>query len=203
MMGKFIDLTGQRFGRLTVLSRAENTRNGTSTWLCKCDCGKLTVAPCTKLTRGLIVSCGCRRLSQNGDSNTRLYRIWYNMHKRCEDPKRDHYDKYGGRGIRVCDEWSNFSTFKKWALAHGYSDNLSIDRIDFDGNYEPQNCRWISQKEQMQNISTNRHITYNGQTYTVSQFAAFLGVPNYTIHNHLKAGWTAERMVGWHKHEQN
>lgn len=195
-MGKVIDLTGQRFGKLVVISRAkENTRNGTTRWICKCDCGNMTTVTKTKLTRGLIVSCGCYRSSKNGESHTRLYRIWYNMHKRCEDPKKDHFDKYGGRGIRVCAEWSDFFAFKLWAMTHGYTDDLSIDRIDGDGNYEPSNCQWITQKQQMQNISTNRHITFNGKTYTVPQFADSLSVPIYSIRNHLRAGWSIEKIV--------
>lgn len=171
-MGQLLDLTGQRFGRLVVISRAkENTRNGTTRWICKCDCGNMTTVTKTKLTCGLIVSCGCYRSRRNSESYTSLYRIWYNMHKRCEDPKRDHYDRYGGLGICVCAEWSDFFTFKLWAITHGYTDDLSIDRIDGDGNYETSNCQWITQKQQMQNISTNRHITFDGKTYTVPQFA--------------------------------
>ena len=189
------DLSGKRFNKLFVIGRAENTKNGTAQWICKCDCGKTTIVAGTKLTSGSTKSCGCFRKRRNGDANSRLYRIWHNMHRRCENPKHEHYDRYGARGIQVCSEWESYDAFKKWALSSGYADDLSIDRIDASGNYEPSNCRWATQKEQMNNISTNRTISYNGKTFTMSQFADFLHVPYYTISNQLRLGWSGEKIA--------
>lgn len=189
------DLTGQRFNKLLVIGRAENSKNGTSRWICKCDCGKTTIVTCTKLTRGNTKSCGCWRKRRNGESRTRLYNIWNNMHKRCENPNHGHYTRYGGRGICICEDWRHYENFKEWALSSGYKDNLSIDRINVNGNYEPNNCRWVTQKEQMNNIATNKMIIYDGKSYTASQFADFLHVPRYTIRNQMRLGWSPEKMA--------
>lgn len=194
-MATLNDLTGKRFNKLLVIGRAENSKNGTARWICKCDCGNITTVACTKLTSGSTKSCGCWRKRRNGEACTRLYGIWRNMHRRCENPKHDHYDRYGARGIRVCPEWEDFESFKAWATASGYKDDLSIDRIDVNGNYEPNNCRWATQKEQMNNIATNKTLTYNGKTFTVSQFADFLHVPRYTIRNQIRLGWSAEKIA--------
>lgn len=193
------DLTGQRFGRLVIIRRADqNDKHNQAVWVCQCDCGKITTAITAKLKGGYKVSCGCWRNRRNGESRTRLFVIWRNMLDRCNNPKRDNYEHYGDKGVRVCSAWGDYETFKAWALSNGYRDNLSIDRIDSAGNYEPNNCRWVTQKEQMQNISSNRHISYMDKQYTVSQFADLLSVPTYTIRNHLRAGWTPERMVKYH-----
>lgn len=195
-MSHLMDLVGQRFEKLTVIElHSRGTSKTPVRWRIRCDCGTEKVVSSNKLKNGYVKSCGCLRASRNGESATRLFRIWRNMHKRCEDPKRDHYDRYGGRGISVCKEWNDFSAFKEWALENGYSDALSIDRIDGNGNYEPNNCQWITQKEQMQNISTNKHIEFAGSVYTLSQFAEYLGVPKYTVQNRLRLGWNAEQIA--------
>lgn len=158
-MPKLIDLTGQRFGRLTVVDRCGCTSDGHSAWLCKCDCGKTSVVNGRYLTHGNTTSCGCfhkemlsKRSTTHRKVHTRLYSIWTNMISRCTNEKVPCYHCYGGRGITVCDEWKNdFMTFYEWAMANGYADNLTIDRADNDGNYEPSNCRWITMKEQSQN----------------------------------------------------
>lgn len=157
-MPKLIDLTGKKYGRLTVIERS-GVRGGQSSWLCKCECGNKKVVIGKNLRRGLTTSCGCYhnellsvRNTTHGLSKTRIYRIWRDMKNRCFYSKDKHFKDYGGRGITICDEWKNsFESFYKWSDANGYSEKLTIDRIDNDGNYEPSNCRWITMKEQCQN----------------------------------------------------
>ena len=133
----FIDLTGSRFGRFVALERAPSER-GTK-WLCLCDCGNTKVVDAPSLRRGLSTSCGCISRTHGG-FGTRPYRIWANMLNRCRNPNVPAYKDYGGRGITVCEQWTDFAAFSVWALANGYADNLTIERKDVNGNYEPGNC---------------------------------------------------------------
>ena len=158
-----IDLIGQRFGRLLVLERAGNDSGGRALWKCRCDCGKVTVARGNDLRNGHTQSCGCKNAEESrirerethtthGGSETRLYRIWRGMKTRCYVPSSSGYAYYGGRGIAVCEEWiDDFTAFRDWALANGYADNLSIDRIDNEKGYSTENCRWVTSYEQMHN----------------------------------------------------
>lgn len=190
-MSKRIDLTGQHLGRWTVIEYAGNTHNG-AWWKCRCDCGTVRIVNGRKLRDGTSKSCGCLRrelMSKHGASNTRLYGIWTNMKGRCNNPNAEGYKDYGGRGIQVCDEWAHdFSVFQEWAMSHGYQESLSIDRVDVDGNYCPENCRWASMKEQQNNKRTNVFCEIDGETRTLSQWAEFSNLPKYEIYDRWRRG---------------
>ena len=165
------DLTGKRFGRLTVLKEAEERKYGSVCWICKCDCGKTVIESSRALTQGYAKSCGCLKVEKakanlpkekSGSDNpaylhgecgkSRLYSIWQGMKKRCYSKKQINFKYYGGRGITVCDVWRNsFEAFRDWALANGYRNDLTLDRIDPNGNYSPDNCRWATWSQQNKN----------------------------------------------------
>jgi len=124
---------------------------------------------------------------------TRLGRIYHNMKTRCYNPNYDKYKYYGGKGIKVCDEWlESWYAFEDWAMENGYNDSLTLDRIDPEGNYSPENCRWISMKEQANNRTSNRMIEYNGETKSLQQWADILGIKAHTLSQRLDTGWSVE-----------
>lgn len=154
-MNNFI---GCRFGRLVVIAEAERSKSRRRRWECVCDCGGQTVTDTTKLTSGNTKSCGCltkdtarARHLLHGGKGSRLYNIWKNARQRCRNPKTPDYILYGGRGIQFSPIWDDFAVFRDWAMANGYQDDLTIDRINPDGDYCPENCRWVGWKEQRQN----------------------------------------------------
>lgn len=171
-MGKKIDLTGKRFGMLVVIGTVDKTsKRREPYWLCRCDCGKERIVRGSNLRSGNTKSCGCNQFSgigknHFGASNSnykygitghRLYIIWSSMKQRCNNPNAHEYTAYGGRGIKVCDEWlHDAKAFYDWAMANGYADDLTIDRIENDKGYSPDNCRWIPQSEQYSNMRNSR-----------------------------------------------
>jgi len=199
-----IDLTGQKFGRLTVLGIASyNKETKRVIWNCRCDCGKTIEVFAYNLRSGHGHSCGClrneksaERKTTHGKRNTRLYRIWIGMRARCFNKNSIRYPSYGGRGITVCESWGNdFIAFETWALSNGYADNLSIDRIDVNGNYEPSNCRWADIFIQHNNKRNNCFITINGETHTYSEWERIRGLKPNTIHVRISSGWNPEEAV--------
>lgn len=149
-----LDLTGHHFGNVTAISFV-GTKNGRGYWKCKCDCGNTKIFCTRELRAGDVTSCGCNRKSRatvHGLYYTREHRIWIGMKNRCTNPNAINYEWYGGKGVTVCKEWSeDFENFYKWAHENGYQDNLTIDRINGNGDYEPTNCRWITIQEQQKN----------------------------------------------------
>lgn len=192
-----IDLVGKKFGRLTVKERI-----GPNKWKCKCECGNEIIALGSNLQRMNTSSCGCfaieltsKRSKTHGSSYTRLYSIWTGMKQRCFNKKIKSYKYYGAKGIRVCDEWLDFSIFKQWSLSNGYTDELSIDRIDSNGDYCPENCRWVTLSEQKRNMSTNSFITYNNETHTVAEWARIVGMNDSSLSWRKRNGWTNKECI--------
>lgn len=253
-MGKFIDLTGKRFGRLTVIERADDyispngvtavkwkclcdcgnvtevrandLRNGTikscgcsahdrkkedltgrkfgnltvvewkggDKWLCKCDCGNVKIVYSGHLKDGHIKSCGCLKNKYNA-KNKRLLNIWKQMISRCDSGKRRDSKYYHDKGITVCPEWRDYKRFEEWALANGYADNLTIDRIDENGNYEPSNCQWITLGEQQRKKSGNNWVEYNGKRKIIADWAREYGINRATLESRLEMGYTFEEAL--------
>lgn len=176
------DLSESRFGRLTVVGFAEVRKRGNGRsyiWECKCDCGNTHMVDATALKMGYVRSCGClanevrgKASITHGKRRTSLYNVWSCMKRRCLNQNDSSYRFYGERGVSVCEEWKNdFEAFYDWAMKNGYKKGLQLDRIDTNGNYCPQNCRFITQKENENNRSDNVIVEYEGVEYTLSQFA--------------------------------
>ena len=202
-MSKLIDLTGQRFGRLVVVGRAENSTDGRVRWLCKCDCGQSKIVLREHLKKGRTKSCGCvksesssKRFKKHGGRKSKLYHVWSSMKDRCTNQDCKQFEDYGGRGIKVCKEWmDDFSAFQKWALENGYKEGLTIDRKNNDKGYSPDNCRWTDAKTQGNNKRNCRYITHNGKTKTVAEWSEITGIPHETLLYRLNHGWETGRIL--------
>ena len=200
LSGHIKDLNGGKFGRWTVLEYAGKNKNGKAMWHCICDCGTEKDVASLGLVNGSSKSCGCymkeknrgkiiERSKTHGCSNSRLYHIWCSMKRRCHNANEKSYKNYGGRGIKVCDEWEKFEGFYDWAIRSGYEDSLTIERIDVNGNYSPQNCRWATMKEQGNNKRNNKFITIDGETKTIQQWADISGIERSTIKKRINYKW--------------
>jgi len=198
-MGAFIDMVGQQYGRWVVLRIAGRDKGGEIVWLCRCVCGRERVVKGGSLRRGSskgCASCAQERNATHGGSGTRLYVIWRSMRTRCDVESHPTYKNYGGRGIAVCREWNkSFEAFRDWALANGYKQGLTIDRIDNDGNYEPDNCRWATMKQQNRNARSNIHVTINGITKLLCEWAEVAGIKYITLWRRVNRGWCPERLL--------
>lgn len=186
------DISGRRFGRLVVLGFDCINRNGHSCWLCRCDCGNEKVVERNHLIDGHITSCGCLKrelLTTHGMSDSPLYDSWIDMRHRCNNPNNPNYHRYGGRGIGVCDEWSNnFEPFYDWAMSSGYEPGLTIERSDNDGDYSPDNCIWASRLDQANNRVTNRVIKYGGEEHTIAQWSRKFDMNYKTLLDRINRG---------------
>ena len=202
---------GQTFGKLTIIDISNKTNDGKTYIKCKCECGNIVDVLPNQLFIGSIKSCGCLKsknklLANNkstssgnyrdGRTKNPLYGTWCMMIKRCENQSSSHYDRYGGRGIKVCPEWHNFWNFVSWSdSVGGRPDGFTLDRIDNNGNYEPSNCRWANISTQASNKSTNRIIEFNGQTKTLRQLANDIGINEQTLRNRINRGFPLERAL--------
>jgi hypothetical protein len=208
-VGKFKDLTSQKFGKLTVLKRGDDhikpSGKAVTMWICKCDCTEITNVDGYSLRSGKIVSCGCygkeQRLKSNtkhGLSHSRLKRTYYNMKSRCYNSNTPKFENHGGRGIIVCEEWlgeNGFLNFYNWAIQNGYSDELTLDRIDNEGNYESSNCRWATYEEQNFNRRVNRLFTINGETKTAKEWCKLTNTNINTFWQRDLKGLTGEELI--------
>ena len=203
------NLVGMKFGRLTVMDReSPKSKKAKGLWVCKCECGNVIKVNTSDLKSGNTTSCGCKRKetlrqlrTKHGESNTRLYNVWSDMKKRCYNTKNVDYKNYGGRGISVCDEWMDFQNFYDWAIANGYDETAprgqcTIDRINVDGNYEPENCRWVDRYIQMNNKRNNRILTYNGESHTLAEWCEIVNIPYNCLKSRLnKLHWSVEKTL--------
>lgn len=207
MATRHVITPGQKFTRLTVIREIEARKSGKTKHrriLCVCECGKEFPVYLENLVRKLkpTRSCGCLcgdrgrlQFKTHGESNTRLYRNWDCMIQRIRNPNSVGFVHYGGRGITICPEWSNFPAFRDWALENGYKAGLTIERKNVNGNYEPDNCTWIPKAEQARNKRQSRRFTVNGETRCLAVWARRYGVNYYTLWSRLQRGWAFEDAV--------
>jgi len=196
-MPRFIDLTGQRFGRLVVLKLIGKNKWGSYQWLCRCDCGKEKIVRIDSLKSGRTKSCGClnrERLTKHGHYGDRTYKSWSQMIQRCTNPNNKYFKDYGGRGITVCERWLN--SFPNFLEDMGESPKgHQIDRMNNDKGYHKSNCLWVTPKQNSRNRRSNHLETHNGKTQCITAWSEEVGIPEYVIRQRLKHGWSIERAL--------
>lgn len=199
---------GERFGRWTVVEKGMPDKWGYSTWVCKCACGTIKTISQSELLQGRTKSCGCYRREYakqrheiHGGHKERLYEVWHGMKRRCNPLNKEKYPAYAGRGIKVCEEWANsYENFKQWAFANGYNKEAAfcectIDRIDVNGDYCPENCRWVNMKTQCNNRRNTIYLTLNGKTKSISAWADEIGISLDILYHRYKTGWSDEKIL--------
>lgn len=202
-MSKIKDLTGRKFGRLKVIKYDGSNKYGRALWLCQCDCGNTKAIIGSSLLRGLTISCGCYNKEHSKEvhlkhkqSYSKLYKVWQAMKTRCYSKNFIYYCNYGGRGIKICDDWKkSFLKFYEWAITNGYKEELTIDRINNDDDYKPNNCRWVTRKQQNNNMRTNIFIEYNGKKQTISELADKYDLSRVALYYRLKRGWNIKKAL--------
>ena len=192
--------TNKKFGKLTVIKITnKRAKNRGVICECACDCGNIIEVPLSNLKSGNTKSCGCIKCKHGMNRRNiynKIYKTWIDMKSRCYNKNVKSYKDYGARKISVCEEWKNdFMKFYNWAMKNGYKDNLSIDRINVNGNYEPSNCRWANKKIQANNTTRNHFITFNGVTLTLQQWSEKTGIKSSTIRARLKRGWSIKECL--------
>lgn len=192
-MGRKYNLVGNKYNMLTVLSDSgERAKDGAILWKCICECGTTLNVRTQSLTVHNQKSCGCIKSESikqahttHGMNETRLYRIWDGMKQRVYNPNAPMYKYYGGKGVVICKEWHGFQGFRKWAESNGYKDNLTIDRIDVNGNYEPGNCRWVTQRRQSRNTTKTRWVTFKGKKMSMKDASELAGIKYYVLQGRI------------------
>lgn len=197
------DLTGKKFGRWTVLELSQKG-NGKVKYLCQCECGTIKEVNATDLVNGKNKSCGCYKIdihSTHNLSKDRLYKVWTGIKGRCYNENNPHYKNYGGRGITMCEEWeNNFQSFYDWAYANGYDKTVkkgmcTIDRIDVNKGYSPENCRWVDMKTQDNNKRNTIYLTYKGEKKSLTEWTELTGITKHAILKRLKLNWDIEKIL--------
>lgn len=198
-MFKMKDIAGKRFGKLTAIKPVGKNKQGKYLWLCECECGREKVVCQSELASGNTISCGCVITNTSHSmSRTKLYKTWTQMKMRCYNQNHVSYYNYGGRGIKVCDEWSgehSFPSFYNWAINAGYKDGLSLDRIDNGKDYSPENCRWVARPFQERNKRNTFYAEYNGSKIPIAELCAELSIPTQVVYHRIIRGWEFESAV--------
>lgn len=211
MQGIYLEnIIGQKYEKLTIIDELQPiktpTRGNRRIVLCRCDCGNTIETRLDYLRNGHRKSCGCLYRKQNGFGSTKICKVWRQMHDRCENVKNRAFQNYGGRGIKVCTEWSGkngFENFRLWAISHGYKEGLTIDRIDVNGDYCPENCRWTTYKEQNNNQRDNHRLFYNNELHTIAEWSEITGLSHALILSRInKLHYSVGEALGYEKHER-
>lgn len=185
------NILNQKFGRLTVIEKLGSDKHQEQLWKCRCDCGQEVIVNTISLTSGNTKSCGCYKTEliqklnyKHGQSHTRLYYVWQAMIRRCYKENEQSYKNYGARGIKVCNKWKkDYKEFYNWAMQNGYKEGLSIERINNNRNYEPNNCKWATSKEQSYNTRRNQYIEYNSEKITITEACKKTKIPLTNVYS--------------------